>query len=222
MPTKKVKTLSSRLPNNLAFNLIILGDPGAGKATQAAYFAKKYKMFDYDMGRELTLLREKDKKADSVMRSNNDKGKLTPTAIVRKLNKDNIETTPATKGILFDGHPKMVGEAKLVAKHLKDAKRSKPLVLYIKIPQSEIIKRVQKRHGYFNTKFSRRADDNATALRNRAKYYRKNIAEVIEYFKNTYTFATIDGMGTRAQVQSRIQKAIDFYLKNYEEIYKNS
>ncbi len=39
------------------FNLILLGDPGAGKATQAAYFAKKYNMFDFDMGKELTLLR---------------------------------------------------------------------------------------------------------------------------------------------------------------------
>src|SRR4051812_29818915 len=100
-------------------NLILLGDPGAGKATQAAYFAKKYKMFDYDMGRELTLLREKDKSVNAAQKRTADKGILTPTAIVRKLNKDTINKLPKDKGILFDGHPKMLGEAKLIAGHLK-------------------------------------------------------------------------------------------------------
>lgn len=214
MPTKKVKTQP--------FNLVLLGDPGAGKATQAAYFAKKYNMFDFDMGRELTLLRQKNKAVEKAQKLTADKGILTPTAIVRKINRSALLETPLNKGILFDGHPKMVGEAKIVAKLLKDTKRAKPLVLYIKIPQQEIINRVQKRQGYYNTKFNKRADDSVAALRNRAKYYRKNIAEVVEFFKSTYTFATIDGMGTRTQVRSRIQKAINFYLKNYEEIYKDS
>lgn len=212
--------MASKLSTKPPMNLVLLGDPGAGKATQAAYFAKKYKMYDYDMGRELTLLREKDKAADAVMKKNNDRGILTPTKIVRELNKKTILQTPSTKGILFDGHPKMVGEAKLVSKMLRDAKRAKPLVLYLRIPQAEVIERIQKRKGYYNTKFNKRADDSAVGLRNRAKYYRNNIAEVVEFFKNTYTFANIDGVGTRAQVRARIQKAIDFYLKHYDEIYK--
>ncbi len=201
-------------------NLILLGDPGAGKATQAAYFARKYKMYDYDMGRELTLLREKNKVADAVMKKNNDRGILTPTKIVRELNKKTILHTPPTKGILFDGHPKMVGEAKLISKMLKDTKRANPLVLYLRIPQQEVVKRIKNRKGYYNTKFNKRADDSVAGLHNRAKYYRKNIVEVVEFFKNTYTFANIDGVGTRTQVRARIQKAIDFYLKHYNEIYK--
>lgn len=214
MPSKTVKTPP--------LNLVLLGDPGAGKATQAEYFAKKYKMFDYDMGRELTLLRQKDKKIDAVLQQKNDKGLLTPTAIVRKLNNDTILRTPTKTGILFDGHPKMVGEARIIAKLLKETNRTKPLVLYIRIPQQEVVSRIQQRQGYFNTKFSKRADDSAAALKNRAKYYRKNIAEVVEFFKSTYTFANIDGMGTRAQVRARIQKAINFYLKNYQDIYKEN
>jgi adenylate kinase len=216
MPTKKPN--KSKLPGT--FNLIILGDPGAGKATQAAYFAKKYKMFDFDMGRELTLLREKNKAMDSLMKNHNDKGLLTPTNIVRKINRQAISTTPSSVGILFDGHPKMLGEAKIISKLLKNTKRTKPLVLYLRIPQAEVISRIRKRKGYYNTKFNRRADDTTTALRNRAKYYRKNIAGVVEFFKSTYTFANIDGTGTRPAVRARIQKAINFYFKHYDEIYQ--
>ena len=192
--------------------MILLGDPGAGKATQGAYFAKKYKMYDHDMGRALTLLREKDRAAELVMEKNNDQGKLTPTNIVRKINRDVVLGLPQSKSILFDGHPKMVGEAKLVAKYLKQTQRKDPLVIYLRIPAAEVIKRIQARKGYYNTKFNRRADDSITALRNRAKYYRKNIAEVVEFFKSKYDFKYIDGLGTRTEVRKRIQKAIDEYL----------
>ena len=203
-------------------NLIILGDPGAGKATQSVHFAKKYNLFDFDMGRELTLLREKNAAVEAAQKRTADKGILTPTAIVRKINEQKIGELNKSVGILFDGHPKMVGEAKLVAKLLEKTGRTKPLVLYIKIPVSEIVKRTHKRLGYYNTKFSKRPDDSISALKNRARYYRTNIKQVTEYFKSIYTFAQIDGMGTKAQVRTRIQKAIDFYLKHYEEIYKTS
>lgn len=196
-----------------AFNLILLGDPGAGKATQAAYLAKKYRMFDYDMGRELTLLREKDKTIEDAQKRTADKGNLTPTTIVRKINRQTILKMPSDQGILFDGHPKMLGEAKLIAKLLKEKKRMDPLVLYIKIPVQEVIDRVQKRKGYFNTKFSKRGDDTEAGLRNRAKYYRKNVSQVVKFFKSQYTYKSIDGMGSKTEVRLKIQKAIDNYLK---------
>lgn len=192
-------------------NLILLGDPGAGKATQGAYFAKKYKMYDHDMGRELTLLREKNKTAEAVMKKNNDQGKLTPTKIVRQINEKVVCGLPKSQTILFDGHPKMVGEAKLIVKYLKQTGRTNPLVVYLKIPSDEVVYRIQHRKGYYNTKFNKRADDSTTALRNRAKYYRKNIAAVVEFFKSKYTFVYIDGMGSRTEVRKRVQKAIDDY-----------
>lgn len=193
-------------------NIILLGDPGAGKATQGAYFAKKYKMYDYDMGRELTLLRQKNKSFDKIQSRTGDKGILTPTSIVRKINKDVVFGLPKSKSILFDGHPKMVGEAKLVSRYLKQTGRDKPLVIYLRIPADEVVKRIQKRKGYFNTKYNKRADDSITALRNRAKYYRKNILEVVSFFKTIYQFEYIDGLGTRTEVRKRIQKAVDKYL----------
>ncbi len=219
MPTKK--STQKKFPKT-KLNLIILGDPGAGKATQAKYFAKKYLMYDFDMGRELTLLRQKSLTTDQIIKKSVDKGFLAPTKIVRDINKKIVLGLPKSKSILFDGHPKMIGEAKLISKYLKETKRSKPLVLYISIPNEEIIKRTHLRKGYSNTKFNRRSDDTISALKNRAKYYRKNIAEVVKFFKSNYTFATINGLGDRVTVRKRIQKAIDFYLNHYEQIHQKT
>ena len=37
-------------------NIILLGDPAAGKATHGKFLADKYKLYDLDMGRELRQL----------------------------------------------------------------------------------------------------------------------------------------------------------------------
>lgn len=216
----KRKTSSALIKPSL--NLILLGDPGAGKATQTALLAKKYSFFDFDMGRELTLARQRDKEIDAIQKRTADKGALTPTKVVRKIFKDRLERLSQNKGIVFDGTPKMLGEAKLIVGLLKKSKRKNPLVIYLQIPENEIIKRVTKRKGYYNTKFSQRSDDSLQALKNRAKYYRTNIKQVTTYFSNIYPFVRIDGTGTIAEVQKRIQNAISFYLNNYDEIYKDS
>jgi adenylate kinase len=202
---------------NIPFNLIILGDPGAGKATQAAYIAKKYKMLDYDMGRELAILREKNQAIEKAQKQTADKGILTPTMIVRKINHDFITSAPKEKGILFDGHPKMLGEAKLISSLLKKTKRIEPLFIYLSIPQSEIIERVSKRQGYKSTGIRTRKDDTTEALKNRAKYYRKNIKEVVDFFSSKYMYKKISGVGTRTEVRAKIQKVIDQYLKTLNE-----
>src|ERR1700690_224682 len=126
-----------------ALNIILLGDPAAGKATHGKFLAKKYNLYDLDMGRELRglehnkVLRKKyrlDKTLDS--------GKLTPTELVRNLLHDKIHGTPKNQGILFNGTPKMLGEAKLVAKWLKQEKRGSVLFIYLSIPIKETMRRM--------------------------------------------------------------------------------
>lgn len=209
------------MPKKPQLNLILLGDPGAGKATQAKHFAKKYNMFDFDMGRELTLLREKSQAASNTLQKNYDKGNLAPTKMVRDIIRDKFDQLSPEQGILFDGFPKMLGEAKIVNTLLKKTNRTKPLVLYLHITMDEMALRVLSRKGYSDTKYGKRHMDTKEGIKNRMRYYRTNIQQVIEYFSSVYTFARIDGMGTRTEVRQRIQKAIDFYLKNYDQINKS-
>ncbi len=211
-----------KLADGKPLNLIILGDVGAGKATQSAYFAKKYKLRDFDMGLELTLLRQKNAQIDSAQKKTADKGILTPTKIVRGILEQTIKQTKPDKGILFDGHPKMIGEAKIVKNLLEKTKRSKPLVIYLSIPQSESITRVKQRKGYQNTSFTKRSDDTLSGLRNRARYYREQISKVVDYFAKHYEFVNISGTGTRSQVRNRIQAAITRYINDYEKVHQKT
>lgn len=189
-------------------NLILLGDPAAGKATHAAYLCRYFNMYDLDMGKELRRIKNTEVRSRMGLDKTLDKGKLTPTEIVRKILHDKILATPKSKGILFDGTPKMIGEAKLVAKWLKQQKRLNPLVIYMSIPMSETIKRMTERKEDFKGKFSKRADDDKKALQNRVKYYRDNITHVVKYFKTIYKYKKISSNAPVPKVRKVLVKLI--------------
>lgn len=195
-------------------NIILLGDPASGKATHGAFIAKKFKMYDLDMGRELRSISKNPKmrkkyRLDQTL----NKGKLTPTELVRNLLHDQIHNTPENQGLLLNGTPKMIGEAKLVSKWLRQEKRNDLLFIYISIPLAETIRRMTGRKEYFKGKFSKRPDDNDQALKNRIKYYKTNIKEVVEFFKSQYEFKKISSLGTIAQARKKILHILEEYEK---------
>lgn len=139
-------------------------------------------------------------------------GHLTPTAIVRDILERTIRTAPCSRGLLFNGHPKMIGEARLAAKWLREAGRRDPLVIYLSISEAETLRRAAKRlvRGR-GGKLVRREDDSGQALVNRRRYYREQVSQVVDFFRDQYVFKKISGMGTEAEVYKRIVAAIKKY-----------
>src|SRR3989344_1148940 len=202
------------MPNSQPLNIILLGDPAAGKATHGKFLEKKYRLYNLDMGKELRALESnrtlrKKYRLDQTL----NRGKLTPTQLVRKLLHDRIHNTQKNKGILFNGTPKMLGEAKLVSKWLKQEKREKILFVYLSIPLKETIRRMTSRKSYFRGKFSKRPDDNNKALKNRIDYYKLNISQVVKFFKKLYPFVKISTIGSITAAKNRLIDKIRIYEK---------
>lgn len=197
-------------PRKNIFNLILLGDPASGKGTQAARLVKKYHFYNLDMGDEVrkpVALAQYDYAKTTAI------GHLTPTVVVRNIFKRVIAAVPSQKGILFNGTPKMINEAKLVARELTRAKRADPLVIYLKISEREMFRRAAKRRISIHGKMIKRDDDSLGALHNRQKYYKEQIARVVVFFDEKYTVKHISGMGTQAAVAKKIEAAIRRYSK---------
>ncbi len=192
------------------FNIILLGDPASGKGTQSAHLAARYGMYDFDMGREV-------KKPENLKlydyAHTTAVGKLTPTAVARKIFREKILGTPAREGIVFSGTPKMIGEANLVERLLRERGRRDPLVIYLHIPLKEVLVRMRGRRVEVQGKAIVRDDDNERALMNRRRYYREQVSRVVDFFRERYEFRRISGMGTENEVAARIEAAIASHLK---------
>ncbi len=197
-------------------NIILLGDPAAGKATHGKFLQQKYRFYNLDMGKELRSLENnrtlrKKYSLDKTL----DSGKLTPTQLVRQLLHHRIHSTAKNQGILFNGTPKMLGEARLVSKWLKEEKRVNVLFLYLSIPLKETMRRMTSRKTYFRGKFSKRPDDTNRALQNRVAYYKKNIVQVVKFFKKLYPFVKISTIGTIPAARKRLLKAMEKFNYNF-------
>lgn len=203
------------MSNPSPINIILLGDPAAGKATHGKFLEARYKLYNLDMGQELRSIKKQEVRSKYKLGDTLDKGKLTPTEIVRKILQDRIHNTPKTRGILFNGTPKMLGEAKLVAKWLGAEKRDNVLFVYLSIPLKETIRRMTSRKTYFKGKFSKRPDDNNRALKNRIVYYKKNISQVVRFFKKLYPDVKISTFGSITQAKKRLIDKIDSYEKGF-------
>jgi adenylate kinase len=188
------------------FNLILLGDPASGKGTHAARLVSKYHLYNFDMGHEVRKPAIR-KKFDFTKTTGI--GKLTPTDIVRDILRRTIKSVPANQGILFNGHPKMIGEARLVAKLLRESGRTDPIVIYLTIPAAESLQRVRNRVVVIGGRSVRRDDDTEQALINRRKYYQKQISQVAVFFKKKYAFEKVSTLGTKDQAARRIVAAIE-------------
>ncbi|PIR96237.1 MAG: hypothetical protein COT92_02130 [Candidatus Doudnabacteria bacterium CG10_big_fil_rev_8_21_14_0_10_42_18] len=192
-------------------NIILLGDPAAGKATHGQRLIKKYPLIDLDMGKELRKIKNKNK---FNLKNTLDKGKLTPTKLVRTLLHEKIKAAPKNKGILFNGTPKMLGEAKLVQKWLRAEGRREAILVYLSVPMKETIRRMRNRQEYFKGKFSKRFDDTDRALKNRLRYYRQNISQVVKFFKTYYPYKKISTVGSVTGTFKKVDAHVGKYFKD--------
>jgi adenylate kinase len=193
-------------------NIILLGDPTAGKATQATSLTKKYGLREFDLGDWLRKLKTSEAKKKFKVSETTAKGILAPTDMAREKFKEIIFKTPKAKGIFFNGNPKMLGEAKLMRGWFREAGRRDPIVMYLSIPKREMLSRITIRE-----REEGRSDDAAAHLKNRMKYYAKDIPETVAFLRKHYAFKKISGLGTRAEVFKRLVETIEKLKKTSEK-----
>ena len=91
--------------------LILLGAPGAGKGTQAAFVTQKYGIPQISTGDMLRAAVKAGTRMGLEAKKFMDAGALVPDEVIIGLVKDRIEQTDCAKGFLFDGFPRTIPQA---------------------------------------------------------------------------------------------------------------
>ena len=209
-------------------NLIILGPPGAGKGTQAAFIASEQNIPHISTG---DMLREAIKngtelglQAKAVM----DSGSLVSDELIIELVKERISQEDCKNGFLFDGFPRTIPQAEALQENNVDING----VIELVIADEEIIKRMSGRrihlasgrtyHVDFNPpkksglddetgeELIIRKDDEPETVKDRLKVYWTQTQPLIEYYSNfknasDFKYLTVDGTLTVEEIKNNIK-----------------
>ncbi len=198
--------------NNL--NLILLGAPGAGKGTQAKRIMDNFKLTHISTG---DLIREEIKSQSSLgieVKQVVSEGKLVSDDLVFRLVVN--KTKNSRNGYLFDGFPRTLDQANMLAGELEIHK-----VLFVNVSDEEVIRRITGRrldpdtgniyHVDFNPapekileRLVQRKDDTAKVAQERLDVYKKETQPLIDFYKSKKILKEIDGEGTPSEVEERI------------------
>ena len=101
-------------------NLILFGPPGAGKGTQSAKLIEKYSLTHISTG---DLFRKHLKEGTPLGKLAQDymsKGNLVPDKVVIDMVDDKITQSGKISGIIFDGFPRTIPQAKALDRLLEE------------------------------------------------------------------------------------------------------
>ena len=122
--------------------IILLGAPGAGKGTQADRLSSELNLPHIASGDLFREALKKETELGLLAKSYMERGELVPDEVTIKMILQRIEMPDCVSGCLFDGFPRTLAQAEALDKGLADKGKNIDKVLYIKVSNEELLKRL--------------------------------------------------------------------------------
>jgi adenylate kinase len=211
-------------------NVILLGAPGSGKGTQAEKIQAELGLthvasgdlfrFNLKNRTELGLL------AETYM----NRGELVPDDITVAMVRQRMQEPDIQNGVLLDGFPRTLAQAEALEKMLADMGHQVDAVIYLEVPDDEIITRLSGRlicrecqtpfHKVYNPfktcpfdkcngeYLYQRDDDKPETVKARLETFHKQTSPLVDYYENQDRLIRISGLGTIDQVGEAIIRSL--------------
>jgi adenylate kinase len=214
--------------------LILLGAPGAGKGTQAAYITEKYGIPQISTGDMLRAAVKAGTELGLEARKFMDAGALVPDEVIIGLVQERIKQPDCANGFLFDGFPRTIPQADA----MKAAGVDLDYVVEIDVDDTEIVKRLSGRrvhpasgrtyHVSFNPPKTegkddltgepllQRDDDKEETVLKRLEVYHSQTRQLVQYYSDwarsgapgAPKYARVAGVGSLESIRDRIFEAL--------------
>ena len=214
--------------------LILLGAPGAGKGTQAAFICEKYGIPQISTGDMLRAAVKAGTPLGLQAKAVMDAGQLVSDGLIINLVKERIAQPDCANGFLFDGFPRTSPQADA----MKAAGVKLDYVLEIDVPFDAIIERMSGRRSHpasgrtYHVKFNppkiegvddvtgealvQREDDKEETVKKRLDVYSNQTRPLVDYYSSWAAqdpaaapkYRAISGMGTVDEITQRAIAAL--------------
>lgn len=211
-----------------SYYLIFLGPPGSGKSTQTVLLEQNKHMSRICVGDLLRKAATNGGQKGHTIRKYMDQGQMVPESLALGLLWKELKNKTCEQGCILDGTSRSLSQAKMLIKHLpKDAKI---VAILLSVPYDEIINRIQNRLycdgcgktynllieppvksgicDVCNKSLVRRTDDNTAIVVRRLSLYKKNVQEVLSFYKKINILVEADGNLSVVGVAGKIEEII--------------
>lgn len=187
------------------FNLVIFGAPGSGKGTQSEKLIEEYGLFHVSTGDVLRDHIARGTELGRVADSYISQGQLIPDDLMINILADVLDSNPETKnGVIFDGFPRTIPQAKALKKMLADRQSKVHAVVGLEVEDEELVDRLVKRGEQ-----SGRSDDNMETITRRLEVYHNQTSPLRDYYMSEGKYHAIPGSGSIDEIFSTIKESID-------------
>ena len=207
--------------------VILLGGPGAGKGTQAAFITKRYGIPQISTGDMLRAAIKQGTELGRAAKAIMDRGDLVSDDIIIGLVRDRIAQADCAKGFLFDGFPRTIPQAEA----MKAQGVAIEHVVEVAVPDATIVERMSGRWSHtpsgrtYHTKFNppkvagrddvtgealtQRDDDKEETVRKRLDVYHRQTEPLVDYYetwaatgdKRAPQYRKVNGLGSVDEVR---------------------
>lgn len=186
------------------YNLVVFGAPGSGKGTQSARMIDEYGLFHISTGDLLRDHIRRDTELGRVANSYITKGQLIPDELMIEILGHTLDNEKeAAKGVIFDGFPRTIAQAKALNEMLEKRGSKVHAVVGLEVSEPELFDRLVKRG-----KESGRSDDNPETIANRLKVYHEQTSPLQEFYKGEGKYHAIKGEGTIDEIFESIRQSL--------------
>ena len=215
--------------------LILLGAPGAGKGTQAAFICQRFGIPQISTGDMLRAAVKAGTAMGLAAKKVMDAGGLVSDDIIIGLVKERIAQPDCANGFLFDGFPRTIVQADA----MKAAGVNLDVVLEIDVPDAAIIERMSGRRVHqpsgrtYHLKYNppkvagkddatgedliQRDDDKEETVRKRLDVYQSQTRPLVDYYQKwaeggapgAPKYRRISGTGTVDEITARALAALN-------------
>ncbi len=211
--------------------IVLLGAPGAGKGTQAAILTEALGIPHVASG---DLFREAIRNETPLglkAKKYIDQGTLVPDEVTIAMVRERLARLDCQDGVILDGFPRTLEQAKALDAALAEEGQAIDRVLYIKVPNEELVARLSGRWicrrcgAVYHTRTKRpreasvcdvcggelyqRSDDAPETVRRRLEVYFEQTMPLISYYTARGVLVEVDGAQSIAQVQADLIKALN-------------
>ena len=209
--------MTESLPrNSMNGSIVLFGPPGAGKGTQATRIVDLTSKPQVSTGDMLRAALSEGSKLGIEAKSFMEAGELVPDDVIIGLISERLKMDDAKNGVLFDGFPRTIAQARELAKIAEVS-----AVVSIEVPDESIVRRIVGRrmdpetgeiyHIDFKpapesiiNRLIQRKDDNESTVRNRLKAYHEQTSPLAIRYENQGLLIKVDGEQTIKNVGDEI------------------